>query len=228
MATRALLGELTRAFSARGAHAIVLESAGGVDVVRRVRAGEAFDVVVLAEDALDTLAASGHVEADSARALALSGVAVAVRAGAARPAIDSEEAVRRAVFAARSIGLSTGPSGAALIRLFERWGIAPEVRGRIVVAPPGVPVGTLVARGEVELGFQQRSELIQLGGIEVIGVLPPPIQIVTTFSAAVATATRQPQAARALLTFLASPAAAEAKRRHGMEPADTDAGGDGR
>jgi len=127
------------------------------------------------------------------------------------------------VLAARSIGVSTGPSGAALIRLFERWGIAPEVRGRTVTAPPGVPVGTLVGSGDVELGFQQLSELIHLGGIDVLGMLPPPIQIVTTFSAAVGAAARQPEAARALLAFLASTATADAKRRHGMEPAEPEA-----
>jgi molybdate transport system substrate-binding protein len=223
MATKALLTELTRTFTARGAHAVVLESAGGVDVARRVRAGEPFDVVALAEDALATLAASGHLVAGSARALARSGVAVAVRAGAPRPTIDSEDAVRRAVLAARSIGVSTGPSGAALIQLFERWGIAPEVRGRTVIAPPGVPVGTLVASGDAELGFQQLSELAHLEGLDVVGMLPPPIQIVTTFSAAVGAAARQPRAARDLLTFLASPATADAKRRHGMEPAEPDA-----
>jgi len=229
MATKALLTELTGAFTARGAHPVALESAGGVDVARRVRAGEPFDVVALAQDAVETLTASGHLVAGSARALARSAVAVAVRAGAPRPTvdIDSEDAVRRAVLAARSIGVSTGPSGAALIRLLERWGIAPEVRGRLITAPPGTPVGTLVASGDVELGFQQLSELASLPGIDVLGLLPPPIQIVTTFSAAVGTAARQPEAARALLTFLTSPATAATKRRHGMEPAGVDAEGAG-
>lgn len=225
MATKALLAELTGAFTARGGHPVVLESAGGVDVARRVRAGEPFDVVALAEDALAALVASGHLVAGSARALARSGVAVAVRAGAPRPDIASEDAVRGAVLAATRIGLSTGPSGAALLRQFERWGIAPEVRSRTVVAPPGVPVGTLVARGEVELGFQQLSELAHLAGLDVLGTLPPPIAIVTTFSAALGAASRQPEAARALLEFLASPATADAKRRHGMEPAEPDGNG---
>ena len=103
-------------------------------------------------------------------------------------------------------------------RLFERWGIAERIRDRIVTPPPGVPVGALVARGDVELGFQQRSELIHVEGIDVLGPLPASIQIVTTFSAAVGARTRQPEAARALLDFMASPAAAEAKRRHGMDP----------
>src|SRR6185436_20764627 len=127
-----------------------------------------------------------------------------------------------AVLAARSIGTSTGPSGVALAKLFERWGISEQIRDRIVTPPPGVAVGGLVARGEVELGFQQLSELARLGGIDVLGPLPPEIQIVTTFSAAVAAASRRPEAARALLAFMSSPAAAGAKRFYGMEPADAE------
>jgi molybdate transport system substrate-binding protein len=106
-----------------------------------------------------------------------------------------------------------------LARLFERWGIAQTIAPRIVQAPPGVPVGTLVASGDVALGFQQRSELMNLQGIDVLGPLPSEIQIVTTFSAAVCSCCAQPDAARALLDFMASPATAEAKRRHGMDPA---------
>ena len=184
-----------------------------------MQAGEPFDVVVLASDAIDKLLAAGHLVAGSEVDLARSGVAVAVRAGAPRPEIGSEDALRRAVLAARTIGNSTGPSGVALATLFERWGIAERIRDRIVTPPPGVPVGALVARGEVELGFQQLSELIHVEGIDVLGPLPPAIQIVTTFSAAVGARARQPDAARALLAFMASPAATDAKRRQGMEPA---------
>jgi molybdate transport system substrate-binding protein len=218
MATRAVLADLARSYEIRSGRAVVIESVGGVDAAKLVQAGEPFDVVVLARDAIDKLSAAGHLVAGSERDLARSGVAVAGRAGAPHPDVDSEDAVRRAVRAARTIGTSTGPSGVALIRLFERWGIADEVRARIVTPPPGVPVGALVARGEVELGFQQHSELVHRAGIDVLGPLPAPIQIVTTFSAAVGARARQPDAARALLEFMASPAAVDAKRREGMEP----------
>jgi molybdate transport system substrate-binding protein len=219
MATRQVLADLAAVFEQRSGREVAIESVGGVDAAKRVQAGEPFDVVVLASDAIDKLLAAGHVVAGSKVDLVRSGVAVAVRAGAVHPDIGSEDAVRNAVLAARSVGYSTGPSGVQLAGLFERWGIAEAIRERIVVAPPGVPVGTLVARGEVELGFQQLSELMHLPGIDVLGALPPPIRIVTTFSAGLCTRSTQPDAVREMLDFMTSTQAADAKRRHGMEPA---------
>ena len=219
MATRQVLAELAAAFEQRSGCVVAVESVGGVDAARRVQAGEACDVVVLASDAIDKLIAAGAVVAGSKVDLVTSGVAVAVRAGAPRPDIGSEETLRHAVLAARSIGYSTGPSGVQLMKLFERWGVTEEIARRTVQAPPGVPVGTLVARGEVELGFQQLSELLHLDGIDLLGMLPPAVQIVTTFSAGVCSASTQPEAARALLAFMTSPETAAAKRRQGMEPA---------
>jgi molybdate transport system substrate-binding protein len=212
MATREVLAELAAASLQQTGCAVRIESVGGVDAAKRVQAGEAFDVI-------DKLLASGAAVAGSKVDLVRSPVAVAVRAGAAAPDIASEDALRRAVQAAPTIGYSTGPSGTALVRLFEQWGIASELKPRLVQAPPGVPVGALVARGEVALGFQQLSELIHLEGITVAGQLPAPVQIITTFSGAVCAASPQPGAARRLLAFMASPEAAAAKRRHGMEPA---------
>lgn len=219
MATRLLLAELNAAFEQRSGCAVVFESVGGVDAARRVAAGEPFDVVVLASDAIDKLIAAGHVVAGSRADLVRSGVAIAVRAGAPLPDIGTEAAVRQAVLAAPSIGYSTGPSGTALVKLFERWGIAQEVLQRTVQAPPGVPVGTLVARGEVALGFQQLSELLHVEGIDVVGPLPEAIQVNTVFSAGLCALAAQPDAARQLIDYLASAQMAEAKWRHGMEPA---------
>jgi molybdate transport system substrate-binding protein len=219
MATRLLLAELAAAWQEQGHAEVHFESVGGVDAARRVAAGETFDLVVLARDAIDKLLASGHAVAGSRADLVNSAVAVAVQAGAPRPDIGSDAALRQALLAAHSIGYSTGPSGVALLGLFERWGLADILRGRIVQAPPGVPVGALVARGEVELGFQQRSELMHLPGVELIGEMPAGAQILTTFSAATCAASAQPRAVRELLAFLRSPGTADIKRRHGFDPA---------
>lgn len=219
MATRAVLAELAATYEQRAGIAVRIESVGGVDAAKRVQAGEPFDLVVLASDAIDRLAAGGATVAGSKVDLVNSPVAVAVRAGSPLPDIASEDALRRAVEAAATIGYSTGPSGTALLRLFQRWGIAAEVEKRMVQAPAGVPVGQLVANGQVALGFQQLSELIHLPGITLVGPMPEPVQIVTTFSGAVCAASPQGDATRRLLAFLAAPEADSAKRRHGMEPA---------
>jgi molybdate transport system substrate-binding protein len=219
MATRQVLADLVELFQRQSAQAVAVESVGGVDAARRVRAGEAFDVVVLAADAIEQLIAGGQIVPGSRVDLVRSGVSIAVRAGAARPDVGTEEALKEAVLAASSLSYSTGPSGVHLAKLFERWGIADAIRERIVQAPPGVPVGSLVADGKVELGFQQLSELMHLPGIDVVGPLPPSIQIITTFSAGLSATSTQPEAVQAMLDFMISPAAAEAKRRNGMEPA---------
>lgn len=219
MATRAVLAELTAEFTRQTGIAVDIESVGGVDAAKRVTAGERFDVIVLASDAIDRLLSAGCGLAGSRVDLVHSGVAVAVQSGAAAPDIGTEAALRRAVLAAPTIGHSTGPSGVQLLKLFERWGILAELQGRIHQAPPGVPVGALVAQGQVALGFQQLSELIHLPGITVIGPLPDAVQINTTFSACIGADCTQPDAARELLNFLASPQADGPKRRHGMTPA---------
>jgi len=219
MAMRHVLTELGEAYEQQSGQRVIIASVGGVDAVRRVQEGEAVDFVVLAADSIDKLAAGGHVVPRSRTDLARSAVAMAVAAGATRPDVSSESAIRDAILQARSIGYSTGPSGAHLVRLFERWGIADAIAPRTVQASPGVPVGTLVARGDVELGFQQWSELMHLPGIDVIGLLPPEIQVETVFSAAVCTASNSPAAVKALLSFLASPQADATKRRHGMASA---------
>lgn len=219
MATRQVLAELATAWQAAGGAPVRIESVGGVDAAKRVQAGEeAFDVVFLAADAIARLEAAGRVLAGSKVDLMRSSTAVAVRGGSPKTDIGSEEAVRAAVLAAPTVGYSTGPSGVALQKLFERWGIADEVKARTVQAPPGVPVGSLVASGDVALGFQQQSELIHVQGIEIVGALPPAIAIDTVFSAGVVAGTAQAEAVRGLLAFMAAPEAADAKRRQGMEP----------
>lgn len=218
MATRQVLAELTQAYAARGGQAVAIESVGGVDAAKRVAAGEAFDLVILASDAIDKLIAAGHLQAGRVD-LVRSGVAACVREGAPAPDLSSEASVKAALLAAGKISYSTGPSGVALQKLFERWGIAEAMAAKTVQAPPGVPVASLVAKGEVALGFQQLSELLHVPGIAVVGGLPEPIQIVTVFSAGLPVNAPRAEAVRALLAFMSSPEAAEAKRRQGMAPA---------
>ena len=220
MATRALLADLREAWLVlRPDIALDIESVGGVDAARRVQAGEAVDAVVLAAGAIDQLTAAGRIVPGTRADLVRSGVAVAVRAGDPAPDIGSEDTVRQAVLAARSVSFSTGPSGVHLQQVFDRWGIADEIRPRLVQAPPGVPVGSLVASGEVELGFQQLAELMNLPGIRVLGPLPPAIQIITVFSAGLSITSTQADAVRAFLAWAVSPATTDIKRRNGMESA---------
>jgi molybdate transport system substrate-binding protein len=219
MATREVLAELASIYQRISSQPVTSEAAGGVDVARRVQGGEAVDVVVLAGDSIDKLIAEGKLLAGSRVDIVKSGVAVAVRAGAPKPAIDTEEAVKRAVRAAKTLSYSTGPSGVYLEKMFARWGILDDIRSRIVVPPPGIPVASMVADGRAELGFQQLSELMNRPGVEVIGPLPPAIQSLTTFSGGIAVVCSQPEAARALLAYLASTAAADVKLRYGLHPA---------
>lgn len=220
MATRRLLADLAASFAVTSPGTDVLvESVGGVDAAKRIAAGEPFDGAVLASGAIDTLIAQGHVVAGSRVDLVRSPMAVAVPAGAERPSIETEQDVRQAVLSARHIGYSTGPSGDHLLVLFDRWGIGAVVKDRLVQARPGIPVASLVASGEADLGFQQLSELLNVDGIEILGLLPDAIQGTTTFSGGIARASTQVEPVREVLAFMASPAVASIKRRHGMEPA---------
>lgn len=219
MATRQLLAELAALYRQRHGVEARFESVGGVDAARRVQAGETFDLVVLAADALDKLVAAGAVRAGSTRDLARSPVAVAVRADAARPDISTESALRATLLAAGKIGYSTGPSGTALLGLLARWGIADALAARLVQAPPGVPVGKLLAEGTVDIGFQQLSELLPLPGIDILGSMPPACEIVTTFSAGVCASAPQAEAAARLIDFMCGTEAAGIIRQQGMTPA---------
>jgi len=218
MATRRLLGEMIAQFEKTSPHRVALESVGGLDAAKRVRAGEPLDVVVLAREVIDDLIGAARIVEGSRVDVAVSAIGVAVRSGTPHPDISSADGVRAAVLAARRIGYSTGPSGQYLAKLFASWDPDGRLEDRIIVAPVGVPVGSLVARGDIDLAFQQLSELGG-DGIDVVGQLPPDIQMMTTFSGGVARASAQPEAARALLAFMASPALTPIKREHGMDTA---------
>jgi len=215
MATRQVLGELAATFESRSGLSVRVESVGGVDAAKRVRAGETFDVVVLASNVIDALIAEGHLTGERID-LVTSAIGIGVRAGSVHPDIGSADAVQQAVLAAGRIGYSTGPSGTYLAKLFEQWGIGDVVKDKTVVAPPGVPVTSLVARGDIDLGFQQLSELAG-DGVDVVGSLPDEIQSLTTFSGGLARTSSQPAAAQALLDFMTTPEVSDLKRRYLMD-----------
>jgi molybdate transport system substrate-binding protein len=216
MATRRILDALTQRYEAASGTSAAIKAMGGVDAAKLVRAGEPSDIVILASGVMKQLEAEGLVVAGSIKDFARSGMAIAVKVGAPSPDIGSGEAVRQAVATARKVAYSTGPSGDHLLKLCERWGVPAD---RLVKAPPGVPVGSLVADGQADLGFQQLSELIHVAGIEVVGPLPPEIQAETIFAAGVSSnSTRQDETAE-LIAFLTSPKTDEVKRAEGMAPA---------
>jgi molybdate transport system substrate-binding protein len=187
-------------------------------VPARIQRGERIDVVIMVGAALGDLIKGGKVIADSRVDLARSGIGVAVRAGAPRPDIGSVDALRRALLAAQSIAYSDSASGVYIsTELFKRLGIADQLAGKSRMIP-AEPVGKVVARGEAEIGFQQVSELKPVPGIDLVGPLPSEVQKYTIFSAGIVVGTREPDAAKALIAFLASPDAATAIAESGMEP----------
>ncbi len=218
MATRHVLAELGAAYRQKTGQSVAIKSVGGVDAARRIRAGEKFDIVVLADEALRQLEADGCIKPGSRAGFADSAIVVAVRSGAKRPSLTDEDSLKAAVLAAQSICYSTGPSGTHVIGLLEKWGVDQRISGRIVQAPPGVPVGAMVARGEAELGFQQLSEFLDVPGIDIVGTLPREIQSLTRFSCGVGALASNEAGARDLIGYLTSPEADASKRRHGMEP----------
>jgi molybdate transport system substrate-binding protein len=214
---------LLPAFEHASGHKVVTAWGGSVGgspsaIPDRLARGEPADAVILSGDALDRLIVEGKVANGSRTDLARSGIAVAVRAGARKPEIASSKALVAALLAAQSVGRSASASGVYLDGLFQRLGIRDQIRDKVRIAA-GEPVGACVARGEVEIGFQQMSELLPVKGIEIVGPLPPELQQLTAFSAGIVAGAREPEAARALIAFLTAPDAAPAIRASGMEPA---------
>lgn len=221
MATRQILAELAEQCASRFDCQLAVESLGGVEAAKRVRAGEQFDLVFLADDALASLESDGYLLSGSRRSLMRSEVVLAVATGSSKPIINSEAALKSAVCAAESIGYSTGPSGSALLALFERWGLSAELKPRLVLAPAGVPVGQLVAEGRAEIGFQQRSEFLGHSGVTVVGPLPESAAIETIFSGALGrghSGDARFAKAQQILDFIASVQSASVMHAHGMSP----------
>jgi molybdate transport system substrate-binding protein len=191
---------------------------GPETIPNRLQRGEPADVVIMSAPALDQLIKQGKVVAGSRVDLVRSSIGMAVRAGAPKPDISTVAALRETLLRAKSIGYSASASGIYLsTELFQTLGIADQVLPKSKNAE-GQRVGALVARGEVEIGFQQISELLPEPGIDYVGPLPPGAQRVTVFSAGIVVGAKQPEAARALVRFLASESAFSAIRKTGLEP----------
>lgn len=210
--------ELLPGFEKVTGNEVTTDWGGVTEVARRVAGGETADVVILPIAQIDDLIARGKLVKITRVVVASSGVGVAVRKGTPKIDIGSGDAVRRALLAAKSIAYSTGPSGAHMAGLIKNWGIADQLKGKIVIPPADTPVGVVVARGGAEIGFQQVSELIHVRGIDYLGPLPADIQETTVFAAAIHKDSRSPDAARALIRFLSAPQAARVIRNAGMDP----------
>jgi molybdate transport system substrate-binding protein len=208
--------ELIPIFEKETGHKVTIDWGGTVDIVKRVAGGEVADIVIIPSGRIDDFVKRGKLAGRTD--LAKSGVGVASRADMPRPDISSTEALRNTLLAAKSIILSSGPSSLYLPTLFQKLGIAEQLKPKITQIGPGLGVGAAIARGEGEIGFTQMSELMSVEGIAYLGPLPAEIQMVTVFSAGVHTAAPAPDAARALLRFLTTPQAATVLRHHGMEP----------
>jgi molybdate transport system substrate-binding protein len=187
----------------------------------RLERGEAIDVVIMAAPALADLIKQGKVQADSRVDLVRSSIGMAVKAGAPKPDISTVDALKRTLLAAKSIAYSDSASGVYLsTELFPKLGIADQIKSKTRKIEAD-PVGGVVAEGEVEIGFQQISELRPVKGIDIVGELPPGAQRVTVFAAGIPATSTHPKAAKALIQWLASPAAYSIIKESGLEPVNS-------
>ena len=219
IATREAYLELVPQFERASGHSVSTTWSGTTAIMQRMAAGERYDLVMISSSELEELTRQGKIVAGSRADLAKSGIGIAVRAGAPRPDVSSSAALKQALLAAKTVGYTSGPSGVYMASLIERMGIAAEVKPKHRTVPSGGTVGTIVASGDAEIGFQQVSELVHIPGIDYIGPLPSDVQCITVFSCGLQTGAPQPDAAKALVAFLTTPAAVAVMQKHGLEPA---------
>ena len=218
-ATEQSYRELVPQFEKATGHKVTTIFTGTLDADKRVAANEQHDLLIMSQSSIDAHVKGGKVVQGSRVDLARSGVAVGVKAGARKPDISSVDALKRTILNAKSIGYSTGPSGNYIITLFEKLGVLDQVKPKMKQTATGVFVGSIIASGEVEIGFQQVSELSQYEGVDYVGPLPAEVQNYTTFSSGVLSNAKEAEAARALVRYITSPQAGAVYRKRGMEPA---------
>jgi molybdate transport system substrate-binding protein len=191
--------------------------AGTVEIMKRIPGGEVHDLIIVSSTELDELIKQGKIAAGSRLDIAKSGIGVAVRVGAPKPDISSAQALKKTLLAAKTVGYTSGPSGVYMAGLVERMGIADEIKAKFRSVPSGGTIGTIVAAGDCEIGFQQVSELVHIKGIDYVGPLPDDIQRITVFSTGIHAQATNPDGAKALARFLAAPAADSAVKAAGLE-----------
>jgi molybdate transport system substrate-binding protein len=217
-ATEEAYKELAPQFEKASGHKVTTVFTGTLDALKRLSNGETYDLLIMARQQIDELSQSGKVVAGSRTDVAKSGVGVAVGKGKPKPDISTVDALKKTLLAARSIGYSTGPSGLYVVTMFQKMGIADEVKSKLKQTPTGVFVGSIIASGEAEIGFQQVSELTFFPGIDYVGPIPAEIQLITVFSAGIPTGTKQADAAKSLVSFITAPAAAAVFKKHALDP----------
>lgn len=218
IATREAYNELVPQFEKNSGHKIRTSWAGTTAIMQRMAAGEQQDLIIVSGTELDELIRQGKIVADSRVNLARCGIGAAVRAGAPKPDLSSADALKRALLAAKTVGYTSGPSGVYMGQLIERMGIAAEIKPKFRSVPSGGTIGSIVASGECEIGFQQVSELVHIPGADFAGPLPPEVQHVTVFCCGIQTGAKNADAARSLSSFLTAPGAAAVMKKHGLEP----------
>ena len=217
-ATEEAYRELVPEFEKATGHKVATTFTGTLDANKRLAAGEGYDLLIMSASSIDEHIKGGKVAPGSRVDLAKSGVGVGVKSGAPKPDISTTDALKKAILAARSIGYSTGPSGVYVVGLFQRMGIADDVKGKLKQTPTGVFVGSIIASGEAEIGFQQVSELSHFAGVDYVGPLPADVQQFTMFSSGITVGAKEADGAKALVKFITAPAAAAAFKKRGMEP----------
>jgi molybdate transport system substrate-binding protein len=217
-ATEEAYRELVPEFEKATGNKVTTTFTGTLDANKRLAAGENYDLLIMAAYSIDEHIKGGKVVPGSRVDLAKSGVGVGVKSGAPKPDISTTEALKKTILAARSIGYSTGPSGVYVTGLFQRLGVADEIKGRLKQTPTGVFVGSIIASGEAEIGFQQISELSHFAGVDYVGPLPADVQQFTMFSSGIIVGAKDADGAKALVKFITAPAAAAAFKNRGMEP----------
>jgi len=217
-ATKEVYLDLVPEFEKESGHKVLTTWSGTADINKRMAAGEIYDVVIVGAPEIDAFIQQGKMLPGSRVDLMKSGVGVAVRAGALKPDISSSEALKQAVLAAKSIGYSTGPSGLHVISVFERMGVADQIKSKLKQVPSGIRIGAFLTSGEAEIGFQQISELIHAPGVDYVGPLPADLQKTTVYSAGIHAKATLPEAGRELVKVLTGPLAAPVIKKQGMEP----------